>query len=227
MVSFFALGLLTFRFFQYWQREKSVVSKLFFMVAAIFDVFMLVNALVGLFFAQNAQVLKGTVVFAAFSQSFALAIDGYLVIYLRFPKISPWWGFSPVLLLGLAAAVLDIILPFKPFLESSGGINWDVPPGVEFLRLFTFLITFPPLIFILLRQMKTATDFYAKARTSGLLLLHFFAVLVALCDFLLEKVFGFGAISSDIMLFLFGLVAFIMIYITQKPPPPAYVKKVL
>ena len=70
----FAVGLLSYRFFRYWQREKTIISRLFLYMAGVFTLFMLITAVSGLFFAQNTTILKLTVIFAAFIQAFAFAV---------------------------------------------------------------------------------------------------------------------------------------------------------
>ena len=225
LLGFFATGLLAYRFFQYWRREKTIVSKLFFYFAAIFSFFMFITAIAGLFFAQNTQILKLTVIFAAFLQGLAVAIIGYLIVYLKFPQISPWLGFIPVFLLGLTATILTILLPFSPYLEEGGGINWGFQPKVDFIRFFLFLITFLPLIFILIQQIRISQDPIVKARAIGISLILSFGIFTGLLDFFLERILKLGAVSSDIALGFLSIVVFIIIIRTQKLPSSDYVKK--
>jgi len=219
LLGFFAVGLLTYRFFQYWRREKTTVSKLFLYSVGIFCFFMFITAVIGLFFAKNTQILKGSVISAAFLQGLACAVFGYLIIYLKFPRISPWFGFSVVFLLGLTATALTIVIPFHPFLEETGAINWGFQPLADLFRFLVFFITFVPLAFILTQQFRISEDFYIKARSLGMGLLLLFGLITGLFDFFLENVLKLGAISSDIALGLFSLSLFILVFLTQKPPP--------
>ena len=221
LLGFFAVGFLSYRFFQYWQKEKTVVSKFFFYFVATFTLFMLITAIGGLFFAENTQVLRWVVILAALVQSFGFAFVVYLIFYLKFPRISPWWGSAAVFLLGLATTFLTAITPFTPYLEASGGINWDIQhsqPLVDIFRFFLFLITFLPLIVILVQQVKVSVDPRIKARAFGLGLIMVFGVLIGLLDFLLETILKLGAISSDIAMSVLGVVVLILIIFTQRPP---------
>jgi len=221
LLGFFAVGLLSYRFFQYWQKEKTVVSKVFFCFAATFALFMIITAIGGLFFAENTQVLRWVVILAALIQSFGFAFIAYLIFYLKFPRISPWWGSVVVFLLGLTTTFLTAITPFSPYLEASGGINWDIQhnqPLVDVFRFFLFLITFLPLIVILVQQVKVSADPKIKARAFGLGVVMAFGVLISLLDFLLETILKLGAISSDIAMSVFGVVVLILIIFTQRPP---------
>jgi len=73
LLGFFAIGLLTYRFFQYWRREKSTLSKLFLYVTLLFTLFMLITAIGG-FFGKNVQILKGVVISATFLQALSCAL---------------------------------------------------------------------------------------------------------------------------------------------------------
>lgn len=222
LLGFFAVGLLTYRFFQHWQREKTTVSKLFLWLTGLFAFFMLITAVAGLFFANNTQALKWTVILAAFLQAPAFAIIGYLIVYLKFPSVSPWIGSVPIFLLGLTTTFLTAITSFSPYLEASGGINWDVQrvqPLVDIFRFFLFLITFLPLIIILIQQIKVSEDPLVRRKAFGLGLLLAFGILIGLFDFLLETILKLGAISSDVALGGLSIVIFIIVFFTQKPPP--------
>lgn len=220
LLGFFAVGLLTYRFFQYWQREKTTVSKLLFYFVGFFAIFMLITAIAGLFFAKNTQILRWVVILAAFIQTPALSAVGYLVIYLKFPKISPWVGFIVIFLLGLAAAILDIFTPFNPYLERGGGINWAAPQLANNILLFIFLITLLPLFFILIQQARTSEDPFVKARGFGLGIAVALGAIVGFFDFFLEPIFKLRAISSDIALGFFSLIVIMTVLFTQKVPPP-------
>lgn len=222
LFGFFAVGLLVYRFFQYWREEKTLISGLFVAFAALFCLFFLVTAIGGLFFAKNPQILKGVVVSAAFLQGLAAAIVGYMIIYIKLPRISPWLGFSVVFLLGLIATILTIITPFQPFLEASGAINWDTAPlsQVQYLRFLVFLITFVPFGIVLLQQFRTTQDAKVRTRSLGLGLAFLFGLITALTDFLLETFLKLGAISSDIALAILSFVLLILVFLTQKAPTP-------
>lgn len=226
LIGFFAVGLLAYRFFQYWRREKTTVAKGFFWFATVFALFMLVTAVAGLFFANNSQILKATVISAAFLQSFGFATIAYLIVYLKLPKISPWVGFSLILFLGLLATVLTAIIPFNPYLEPAGGINWDIQPVADIFRFFLFTITFLPFGFFIVQQAKTSEDPAVKARSIGIGLVLGFGVIAGLLDFFLETILQLGAASSDIAMAALSFIVLIVIFITQKPPSPAYVTKI-
>jgi len=224
LLAFFAIGFLSYRFFQYWQRERTTVSKLFFCFVSIFSLSMFITAIAGLLFVGNTLVLKGTVISAAFLQGLAAAVIGYVIIYMKFPKVSPWFGFLIVFLFGLMATYLSIVVPYippsAPFLEPSGGINWGFQPLADILRFLVLFITFVPLGLIFTQQFKASENPYIRARALGMGLLLLFGIITGFLDFLLETILGLGAASSDIVFGFFSLFLFIVVFLTQKPPPP-------
>ena len=218
LLGFFAVGLLSYRFFQYWQKEKTVVSKLFFYFTSILSLFMLVAAVTGLFFADNTAALRITVILSTFIQGWSFAVLGYLIFYLKFSKVSPWIGFSFLLSLGMVATYFVIKIPFTPYLESNGGINWDIQPLVDTIRSCVFALAFIPVILIILQQLRETNDPAVKAKAWGIGLALTFGVVVGLFDFLLEKILKLGALSSDVAMAVVSVVIFVTVFFTQKPP---------
>jgi hypothetical protein len=225
LLGFLAIGLLTHRFYQYWRREGTTISKLFFYFCVIISLFMLITAITGLFFAKNTQILKGAVISAAFLQGLASATAAYLITYLKFPKISPWSGFIVVFLLGLTATILTIVIPFNPSLEVNRAINWDFQPLVNIFRFSVFLITFVPLTVILIQEFRASENPYVKATSLGMGLLLLFGLITSLFDFLLENILKLGGISSEIVFGFFSLILLVLVFLTQKSPPsePKYI----
>ena len=174
----FAVAFIIYRVFQYWKKERDIISKLWLYVSLIFGLFIFTKAIGGLFFATNLTFLKFTINFGVFLQALAFSTMSYFSVYVKFsPKISPWWGFFPTFVLGMIATYLTIISPFEPFLESSGAINWGFPTTLiptNILRIFLFLIVFIPAIFILLEQFKEAPDVYTKRKVFGFIILFLF-----------------------------------------------------
>lgn len=214
----FSIGLLAYRFFQYWQEGKNTTSKLFFWFAAIFAFFMFFVAIAGLFFAGNNQILRLIAIVAALAQAVACAIGGYLIIYIKFPSVSPWIGFIAIFLLGLLATFSAIFIPFYPYLESSGGINWNIPLFVGVVRSLVFVIVFLPLISILIRQARSSKDALLRSKAFGLSLLMVFSIVLGFLDFFLGTVLGLPAVSSAITLIFLSIVVFFLVFVTQKSP---------
>ena len=216
---FLVLLFLAYRFFQYWKKEKSTVSRLWFYIIVLVEIFTLSKALVGLFFSNNTLFLEMSMNVAAFVQAFIFATLAYLIIYLKFPKISPWFGFAPVLVLGLIAHLLTVMTSFDPRLESTGSINWGFPSGefvllTSILRLFLALLIFIPLIIIFFQEFKTSQSPSARGKSIGLFLAIIFGSLVGLLDFLLVSFLKVDPIWRDISTIAIAIILFVTLIFT-------------
>jgi len=220
----FALGFLSFRFFQYWQENRDTISKSFLYFAISLNLFALFKAVSGLFFADNAQILVNSTIFASFVQGLAAAIVAYLIIYLNFPKVSPWVGFGIIFTLGLIATWFTIINPpFQPFLEASGAINWGALPFTEtfyytILRMGIILITFLSLIIIFIQQARVAEEAYVKIRLIGFSLILLLGIILGTLDFFLIKLFNLSAMVRDVVTGSLSILLFVVILLTQRSP---------
>ncbi len=207
-----AAGYLIYRLFQYWEKERSSSSRQSIYFVGLFGLFALLTAIGGLFFADNPAVLIKKIEIGSFIQSFAFAAMAYHIIYLKFPKISPWLVFFPVLILGLIVSILTVThLEFNPSLESSRAINWGFPTDslavyVSFTRIFLFLITFFPLAFILFSQFIKSKDSYIRGKTLGIGLALLFIITGALLDFSLINIFNLDPIWRDLIFIICGIL---------------------
>lgn len=211
----FTVGFLIYRFFQYWRREKDIISKLWLYIFSTFWLFVFIHTIGGLFFATNLTFLRFGLNFGTFLQAFAFSLMSYLSVYVKFsPRISPWLGFIPVFILGMISTYLTIIAPSNPFLEPSGAINWGSPAVPNFggiIRISLFLIAFIPAIFILWEQLKKAQDVYTKRRILGFIILFFIVIIGASFDFIFINIFKLGAIWRDIAFIFASIVILITI----------------
>jgi hypothetical protein len=222
LLLFFSTGLLTYRFFQYWKEKKDTTSKLFLFFGATFAVFALVRTISVFFFAGNIQILLDSIIFVAFIESFAAAIVAYLIIHLKFPNISPWLGFGVIFLLGLLTTVLTTNISYQPSIGDAGAINWGFlasGAGVFYsiLRLGIILITFIPLIIVLIQQFKASDDLIVKKKSFGLSLVLIMGITVGFIDFILTDLLKLNAFYRDITVGVLSIFLFIIIFTTQKP----------
>jgi len=219
---------LIYLFSHFWRKKKDIISKCFLYVVVLFEVFAFSKAIGGLFFANNPAFLEITIDITAFVQALAFAILVYLIIHLKFPQISPWFGFIPVLVLGLIITGFSIITFYHPFLEPSGAINWDLssaPPTLSLLRAFLFFITFIPMSIVFSQQFKITKDPYVKRKTFVMIIFFLLAFVVALLDFLFINIFRLEAIWRDITLIILSVILFLVSIITPKSSP-RYVKRI-
>lgn len=223
LIFFFALGYLAHRFFQYWKKERDLVSKLWLYIITLVEVFALIKAIGGLFFSTNSRFLEMTMDIAAAIQAFIFAILAYLIVYIKFPKISPWFGFILILILGLIALTLTIMSSFDPYLELSGAINWGFPSGpfvftMSMLRLFLALVTLIPIIIIFFQQFMLSKDPYIRKKTLGMSLAFLIILPAGVFDFLFVNIFKLDPIWRDLSFIIFSIILFITLLLTRKLP---------
>lgn len=226
LLSSFSVGFLAYRSFLYWKHSQTVVSRLFFYFVVLACVSLFIIALGGLFFSQSQTALKEVVIITVFLQAFYCSILGYLVCYLKFPKISPWTGFFVISAIGAVAVFFSLVEPFVPALLPSGFIDWDVQPTTDALRTVFFFLVFFPTAIIFLRQGLTILDRETRIKSLGLGLTFLVGLISGILDFVLEDYLGLGAASSDISILFLGISLFLIAIFTQKLPSSDYVKKI-
>ena len=114
----FSLGFLTYRFFQHWREKKDTTSKLLFYFVFLFFAFAFCKAIVGLFFANNKEILIGSIVFAESVQGLSALVAVCLMVYqLKLSKFFSWIAYSAVLFLIFLTNFFTIIKSFSIYLS--------------------------------------------------------------------------------------------------------------
>lgn len=215
-----AIGFLSFRLLQYARRDKTTVAWGWFWFTFFTVLFILVTTIGGLFFAEDFKALRLVVIVVTFLEAIVAGILGYLIVFLRLPKISPKVGFLIPFLFGLGTLYYTITIPFVPFLEPYNAINWDIKLLPGLLRLILFIFTWVPAGLIFFQQHKNSQDQRVRDRAVGIGVVIAFGFIISFLDFLLETVLHLSAVSSEIAVILFSIVTFVIIFQTQKPLPP-------
>jgi hypothetical protein len=214
------IGLLTYRTFNYWKKEKDRVSKIWFYASFSLLLFAILKTIVGLFFAKDPVILEMSIDAGSFFQAISYSALVYFVFYVKFyPRISPWWGAFPALLLGIASTISSINTKFIPFLEPSGSINWGVPSPFSLsviLRVILFFITFIPAIIVLSEQFKKSENVRARRKALGFMLVFFSSIIIGLFDFFLINLLKLDAIWRDIGFVVLSVVVIIILLSTWK-----------
>lgn len=87
----FTLGYLIYRFFQYWKKEKDVTAKQSLYFTGLFGLFVLINTISGLFFANNFSVLEKQEESALLFRRLPLPLWLTILFILNFPEFLPGW----------------------------------------------------------------------------------------------------------------------------------------
>ncbi len=220
---FISLSFLTFRFFQYWRQKKDTTSKLFLLLIIPLFLFAFIRTITPLFFLENIQIITFSIILVAFLESLTAAVVAYLIVYLKFPKISPWVGFSIIFFLGIIVTILTANISYSPTIEEKGVIDWGFPSSevgiiYSILRLVIVLATFIPLIIIVFQQFLYSEDAFLKKRSLGLTLVLILGMLLGFIDFILNNILGIkAAIYRDYTTIIISFLLFLVIFLTQKP----------
>ncbi len=217
-------GLLAYRTFQYWSKEKDTVAKIWFFACLSLLGFTFFKTIVGLFFARDALFLRLSIDTSSFFQAISYSALIYFVFYVKFSsRISPWWGAIPVFILGLVSTFTSLSATFSPFIEPSGAINWGVPSFFSLsiiLRAILFFITFVPAIIVLSEQFRKSENVYARRKALGFMLVFFSAIIVGLFDFLFINLLKLDAIWRDVGSVSLCVVVIIVLLSTWKKNVP-------
>ena len=221
LIVFFAFGYLLYRFFQYWKKERTLSSRLWLYFVILSEIYILLRVISGLFFADNPDFIEMTIYVSVFIQALIFATMAFFIIYIKFPKISPWIGFVPVLFLGLVVAILTLNISFYPFLAESGAINWGFPSGsfvliVNILRTSLFFVILVPLIIILFQQFKISQSPEARKKSFGMIVLVSVGIIISVLDFLMVGLFKLDPIWRDVSFMVLGIILFIVLVLTER-----------
>ena len=230
--TFLTLGLtaISYRFFLYWRKAKEIISGFLFLGISIITVVCGFGILSGIFWAESPEKIRLTVIITSFLVALANSFFAYLTVYIKFPKISPWWGFGALFLFGMITSVLTIIVPVNPYLEATGGINWGIPLQIGILRaLLYFLGCFPLFIATFERFIKRniwseEPALRIRAFLLGMLLL--LGTIIPIDDFVVEPALGLHALISEVLILILAGVVILMYFISIRLRPPKYVKKI-
>jgi len=223
LLLFISLAFLTYRFYQYWQKNRDTTSKVFLLFIFLLTLFAFIRAISGLFFATNIDILIATITLASFLQALAAAVAIFIVVHLKFPKTSPWLGFSIVFILGAISTAMTYSGSWgrQISFESFGAISWGLPSmGLVYAltRMLVLALAFIPITVILIQQGRVADESYLKKKSYGLSVVLFLGIIIGLLDFFFIEILGYNAIIRDIVMAILSIILFLVIYFTQKPP---------
>lgn len=103
------------------RRIGILLSALFLSFALKFSVL----AVGALFFVGKPEIFYALVIAHLFLALISV-LGIYLVFYILFPSISPWPAVVAGFTLGMVVVALTILIPPRPFIDASGGVDWNL-----------------------------------------------------------------------------------------------------
>lgn len=215
-VGFLIFGFLTHRNYKNWKSNRSVFSKDFVFLGICFALFCLLTSVGAFFFSQNPQFLKFVVVSATFLQGLAMAFFAHLVFYLKFPRISPWIGFSMLLVLTLVATFITASSSFSPFL-SGKTIDWNFPLLSNILRGVILLLGLIPISIVFFKDGLASSIPEVKRKTAIFMSIFGIGFLIIMLQFFFGEKLGVSASFSDFLLLFVYFGALALIFVKPEP----------
>ncbi|OQX88664.1 hypothetical protein B6D60_01515 [candidate division KSB1 bacterium 4484_87] len=206
------LFIIAFRFYKEWTIFKENEALIYFRLFLLFSIVCFSGALAGTVFAHHPEGIRWSLILSSYILAITIGLLGYLIVFYRFPQISPWVGFFIIFSFGIFTSILTTTADIHPELESSGGIFWGMPFYINMLRFFLYLSGIGPLIYIMLKhKVKKAADRDTKMKYIFLVAFFGFVFVVVTVDFVIEPIFQIRALASELAILLL-LVMFTIAY---------------
>ncbi|OQX71114.1 MAG: hypothetical protein B6D62_02675 [Candidatus Cloacimonas sp. 4484_275] len=213
----FAILFIVYRFYLSWRESGKHDSFVFFLTFLSLALVSFCGAFAGTIFAHDSFGIKIMLIVSSFLLSFANALFAYLFIYYSNKKISPYYGFWLVFILGIALSVVTIFSPVSPTLEKSGGIYWGLPLYLYFWRFLVYFLGSAPLAIVFFKKYRTEKDGYEKNKDLFFILVLFFILLVVFVDFIVEPLTGIHALISEVVLLILAVIGMVLyFYLSEK-----------
>jgi len=209
-----ALAILTLRFYREWLENNAKDTLMYFLAFASLTFV----CSTGIFIGTMLTNTRGSVlllILGNYGVALANAFFAYLYVYYRFPKKSPWWGFTLVFAFGLYVSIKMGFTPLHPVLEPSGGVDWGIPVRMGALRAVIYFLGTAPLMTYLYKELRAATDRTLIMKNLFIILFLGFALSIAVFDFVIEPLSGFHALVSELLILalsVIGMLLYFMLY---------------
>jgi hypothetical protein len=217
-----AWAFFTFRIWQYFQKRKGEVAKLFFYFSVFLTTSFFIYALGEFLFALapnkeiSEKIMIWSMILGAFVGNIGFVSLGYLVFRIRFPHFSPQIAFLIFFTFAFLILILDILFP--PLLLPTGTSTYHFIPGI--LNFALMAGTAFPLGIMFFQEARSFKEKEERVKTVGLATLclsgivaSFFCVVVA------------NDLIRIFILTLWAVGVFIITFLTQRPSA-FYVKRV-
>ena len=209
-----AWGVLTLRLWQQFQRDKGRFPKFFSIFSFCLTTSFLSFAAERIFFAGNTSALKTILVLGNLFLITGFLFLGYLLVYIKFPRIPTSFVFIFFLILDLAATALNATLP-PIFLFEGETIVGYFPHIFSGILMFGIIaIVSIPLGTILVQKALSFSSSEEKDKTFGLGILCFSGIIVAF----FSAIFKTDLIRSTLMI-VWSIGILLLTVSTQKKYP--------
>lgn len=215
-----AVGFFAFQLRQFYLQTKRKIAQFFFYSSICFLIYLIMETFRNFFFPNNLLVLKWLIVISTFITSLGFAFFSYLIFYIKFPKIPAIFGFLTVLILAIVILILNLLLPPAPSIRE-GEIKGNLHPLPAISFFILALTTVLPLGVITIRGGLSLKPSKERTRALGLGIMCFLGIIIIFFLTIFEV-----SLIRRILTAVWGISIFLLTYLTQKPLPSPYVKKI-
>lgn len=144
-----------------------------------------VLALGSLFLAENSEALYKVLIVDHFLLAVATAIGVYLVFYILFPSVSTLPGVFVTFALGMTLVVSTITTHPRPFIDATGGIDWNMPRVLTVLLSYLILFNIGTLLSVFINSFLNAKSHEVKVISSIIITVALMGIINVFTRFLL------------------------------------------
>ena len=116
-----------------------------------------------LFFVESLIVLHVVIILTSIFLALAAAFGIYLIFYLFSPRISPWPATLITALYGIFVVIATAVIPFSPFIDAGGGVDWNFPEWFEIVLYVLIFLNIGTLLAVFAVNFAKSTDRRVKA----------------------------------------------------------------
>jgi len=193
-------------------RKDNNVLKLLFIAFSILTLYALSGSVAAFLITKNSASVNSLLLINGTFTALGNAVLGYLFIMESFKKVSPWIGFSVVLIPFFIIIGMAFNSPPAPSLAIAGSVDWGLSSAISYLIAATYYLGIIPVLVLFWRRFSTTHNVDVKKHYFFLFLIFMFLLLTATTDFILEPLMGWATITSEIVIIISALVS-MMIYL--------------
>lgn len=174
-----------------------------------------------LFFAQNSETLYRFLVISHIPLTFTAMVGMYAVFYILFPLISPLPGVIAPFIMGANLIILTILTHPQPFIDASGGIDWNMLPVLSASLCYLVFVNLGTQFVIFLHSFFHARSREVKIISSAIIAVSLIGIINMFTHFL------FPVMTNDFLrVHIFNIMFAVMgiVLIVLFLPPPKIIK---
>lgn len=226
-LSSLGLAFCGIRFFRAFQKIGNISrgKRIGILLSVLHFIFAVAHGLIAIgigFFSHNPQMIYRFIVASNSFLAGAAALGTYLIFYILFPKTSPWPGTILASAYGMMLVFVTIITQPRPFIDISGGIDWNFSSWMSILLSYVLLIGIGSIFIIFMHSFRQAKSREMRITSFILSALALVGIINVSIRFLLPVIISNGTTVNILQTRIFdtthALIGVIFISVFVFPP---------